>query len=100
MAKGAIERLSATGRRVVAISFGSPYILREVPSLATYLCAWGSQTDMQVAVARALFGEAPITGRLPVTIPDLAPRGTGIQKSSLSLRERGGVRAPEVEPSQ
>jgi len=88
-AKGAIERLSATGRRVVAISFGSPYILREVPSLATYLCAWGSQTDMQVAVARALFGEAPITGRLPVTIPDLAPRGTGIQ-----------VRAPEAEHSQ
>jgi beta-N-acetylhexosaminidase len=79
-AKGAIERLTASKRRVVAISFGSPYILRELPSLATSLCAWGAQTDMQVAVARALFGEAPITGRLPVTIPDLAPRGAGIQK--------------------
>jgi beta-N-acetylhexosaminidase len=79
-AKEALERLPASGPRVVAVSFGSPYVLRELPGLQTYLCAWGSQTDMQVAAARALFGEVPITGRLPVTIPDLAPRGTRIQK--------------------
>ena len=78
--KAAAERLLASGARVVAVSFGSPYVLREVPALETYLCAWGSQTDMQVAAARALLGEAAITGRLPVTIPDLAPRGSGIQK--------------------
>ena len=43
---------------------------------------------MQAAVARALFGETPITGRLPVTIPDLAPRGSGIQKQSVAERTR------------
>jgi beta-N-acetylhexosaminidase len=80
--KSAIERLLAASPRVVAVSFGSPYVLREVPELETYLCAWGSQTDMQVAVARALFGETAITGRLPITIPDLAPRGAGIQRPS------------------
>jgi beta-N-acetylhexosaminidase len=89
-AKEAIERLPASGPRVVAISFGSPYVLRELPKLATYLCAWGSQTDMQVAVARALFGEAPITGHLPVTIPDLAPRGAGLQKGT-GRRGDGGT---------
>lgn len=88
VARDAIERLLSSGARVVAISFGSPYVLREVPRLATYLCAWGSQTDMQVAVARALFGEAPITGRLPVTIPDLALRGEGIQKEKGEGRQR------------
>ncbi|HEV8117867.1 MAG TPA: hypothetical protein VGQ32_05040, partial [Thermoanaerobaculia bacterium] len=77
-----IERLLAASPRVVAVSFGSPYVLREVPELETYLCAWGSQTDMQVAVARALFGETAITGRLPITSPDLAPRGAGIQRPS------------------
>ncbi len=81
-AKEAIERLPVAGPRVVAVSFGSPYVLRELPNLATYLCAWGSQTDLQVAVARALFGEAPITGRLPVTIPDMAPRGAGLQREA------------------
>ena len=83
--KSYIAQLVA-GARVVAVSFGSPYVLRELPRLPTYLCAWGAQPDMQVAAARALFGEAPITGRLPVTIPDLAPRGTGIQKSKENSR--------------
>ena len=85
-AQAAIEKLLDTGARVVAVSFGSPYVLRELPRLPTYLCAWGAQPDMQVAAARALFGEAPITGRLPVTIPDLAPRGSGIQKPKENSR--------------
>lgn len=92
VAESAIERLLDSGARVVAVSFGSPYLLRELPRLRTYLCAWGSQTDMQVAAVRALFGEAPITGRLPVTIPDLAPRGAGLQKpatAGLTGRPRG-----------
>ncbi|MGH9367007.1 MAG: glycoside hydrolase family 3 protein [Thermoanaerobaculia bacterium] len=76
----AVERLLASGTRVVAVSFGTPYLLRDLPGLKTYLAVWGSQTDVQVAVARALFGEAAITGRLPVTIPGTAPRGAGIQK--------------------
>ncbi len=53
----------------VAVSFGSPYVIRELPNVRTYLCAYGIQPVMQVAVARALFGEAPVTGRLPVTSP-------------------------------
>jgi hypothetical protein len=81
--KAAIERLLDTNARVVAVSFGSPYILRDLPRLPTYLCAWGSQPDMQMAAALALFGETPITGRLPVTIPGLAPRGAGLQKTRL-----------------
>jgi beta-N-acetylhexosaminidase len=79
-AKSALEKVLESPARIVAVSFGSPYVLRELPSLKTYLCAWGAQTDMQTAVARALLGETAITGRLPVTIPDLAPRGSGIQK--------------------
>jgi beta-N-acetylhexosaminidase len=102
--KAAIEKLLDTNARVVAVSFGSPYILRDLPRLPTYLCAWGSQPDMQVGAARALFGETPITGRLPVTIPGLAPRGAGLQKpasesSPLSPREREGVRGELKEPS-
>jgi beta-glucosidase-like glycosyl hydrolase len=65
---------------VIAIAFGSPYLLREVPSVGTYLCAYGVQPVMQVAATHALFGEAAVTGRLPVTIPGFARRGEGIQK--------------------
>jgi beta-N-acetylhexosaminidase len=65
---------------IVAISFGNPYVLREVPSAGTYLCAYGLQPIVQVAAVHAIFGEAPIAGKLPVTIPGFARRGEGIEK--------------------
>jgi beta-N-acetylhexosaminidase len=64
----------------IAISFGTPYLLREIPTAGTYVCAYGIQPVMQLAAVQALFGEAPVTGKLPVTIPGLAPRGTGITR--------------------
>ena len=79
----ALERLAAGGRRLVGISFGNPYLAADLPSLSTYLAAYGDQPVMQVAAARALFGETEVTGRLPVTIPGVAKRGAGIQKRSV-----------------
>jgi len=55
-------------RRTIAVSFGSPYLLRELGDVSTYLCAYGIQPVMQRAAMRAVRGEAPITGRLPVTL--------------------------------
>jgi hypothetical protein len=68
-ARRAIEQLSAMSVRKIGISFGTPYLLREVPSLPTYICAYGPQPVLQSAVNRALFGETKFTGKLPVTIP-------------------------------
>jgi beta-N-acetylhexosaminidase len=81
-AKAAIPALLASGRPVVAVAFGSPYLLRDFPGLPTYLCAWGSQDVVQFAAVKALFGEAAIEGHLPITIPGLAKRGDGITKPS------------------
>jgi len=36
------------------------------------------------AVARALFGEIPITGHLPVTVPGIAKLGDGIQLEAVN----------------
>jgi beta-N-acetylhexosaminidase len=68
-------------KRVVAVSFGSPYVLRDLPTLPTYLCAYGTQPVMQVAAVKALFGESNIAGKLPVTIPGLHARGEGQTKT-------------------
>jgi beta-N-acetylhexosaminidase len=38
------------------------------------------------SLARALFGENPIHGRLPVSIPNLAPRGTGLDRDAIATR--------------
>jgi len=79
--KSMLERLASTDAKLVAISFGNPYLLREVPFLRTYFAAWGVQPVMQHAIARALFGETPVTGRLPITIPGVAARGDGITRA-------------------
>jgi beta-N-acetylhexosaminidase len=81
--RAAIEALAGGGTRVIGVSFGNPYLAADLPGLATYLAAYGEQPVMQAAVARALFGEAEITGRLPVTIPGVAERGSGIRKAAV-----------------
>jgi beta-glucosidase-like glycosyl hydrolase len=80
MPEVASKLVAGLGARAIAISFGTPYLLREIPTVGTYICAYGVQPVMQVAAVHALFGEAPVTGKLPVTIPGLAPRGTGITR--------------------
>ena len=80
-ARAAVEALATLGKPVVGVSFGSPYLLATFPWLKTYLCAYGIVDGLQVAVPRALSGEAAIEGRLPVTIPGLARRGDGIAKA-------------------
>src|SRR5688572_93070 len=79
IARDAIAKLPEQVK-LAGISFGSPYVLRDLPSLQTYFAAYGIQPVMQQAAVRALFGEAAITGRLPVTIPAMHARGEGIQK--------------------
>lgn len=78
-----VEGLAAAGTPVVAISFGSPYLLSSFPSVPTYLLGWGGAAQSQRAVAQALLGRAPITGRLPVSLPPHHAAGEGIQRPAL-----------------
>jgi beta-glucosidase-like glycosyl hydrolase len=80
--RNALAQVLALGKPVVTVSFGSPYLLRDFPDLPTYLCAWGGQDVAQTAAVQALFGEAAIGGKLPITIPGLAKRGDGIAKAA------------------
>jgi beta-N-acetylhexosaminidase len=84
-----LERLAATGRPVIVVSYGSPYLLRQFPAVPVYLCAYGGVESSQRAAIGALFGEYALTGRLPVSLPGLVPRGTGIRlpRHDMTLRE-------------
>ena len=64
---------------VVGISFGNPYLLQSFPDFHTYMVAYGDMPSLQQASARALLGQIDITGKLPISLPGLYPRGTGIQ---------------------
>lgn len=78
IAQQAIAKLASGPAKQIAIAFGTPYLLREIPSVPTYICAYGPQPVLQIAAARALFGETKMTGKLPVTIPGFYDRGHGI----------------------
>lgn len=77
---GFVEALAVSGKRVVAISFGSPYLLDSFPSVPSYLLAWGGVDASQRAAARALLGEIGIEGRLPISLPPHHELGDGIRR--------------------
>ena len=74
-----IRDAALSKKQVIGASFGNPYVLSSLPELKTYLVAYGDMVSLQKASARAMLGLAPITGRLPITLPGLHPRGAGIQ---------------------
>ncbi|MFQ6038211.1 MAG: glycoside hydrolase family 3 protein [Candidatus Aminicenantales bacterium] len=73
-----VKRLSETSVPVVAVSFGSPYFLRHFPDVDAYICAYRYSAEAQRSAVKALFGEIDVTGRLPVSIDGLYPRGHGL----------------------
>jgi beta-N-acetylhexosaminidase len=79
----ALSALIAAKTPVVAISFGNPYLLQSFPGLRTYLVAYGDMPSLQQAVARALVGEIDVVGKLPISLPGLYPKGTGIQVAKI-----------------
>ena len=79
----ALTRLIREKKKIVGISFGNPYLLQGFPNLRTYIVAYGDMPALQQAVARALLGEIDVVGKLPISLPGLYPRGTGIQLKSV-----------------
>ncbi len=74
-----LNRLDGTAAAVV--SFGNPYLLSAFPDAGTYLAAWGGWEVSQNAAAGAVAGAAPISGRLPVSIPPLHSLGDGLDRA-------------------
>ena len=76
-----LDALDDAGANTVLVSFGSPYLLTSVPSASAYLLAWGGGEASQTAAADALLG-APITGRLPISLPPWHALGDGLDRGA------------------
>ena len=75
-----IQQIYQTGKPVISVGLGSPYLIERFPQAETWLSVFGISDVAQISVARALFGEIPIRGRLPVTIPGVDLKaGSGLQ---------------------
>jgi beta-N-acetylhexosaminidase len=63
------EQIYKTGKPVITVGFGSPYLIEKFPQAETWLAVFGISDVAQISVARALFAQIPVRGKLPVTIP-------------------------------
>jgi len=75
-----INQIYKSGKPVVTLGLGSPYLIERFPQAGTWLSAFGISDVAQISLARALFGETPVRGHLPVTIPGVDLKaGYGIE---------------------
>ena len=64
-----IEQIYKSSKPVITLGLGSPYLIERFPQAETWLAAFGISDVAQISMARALFGEIPVRGHLPVAIP-------------------------------
>jgi beta-N-acetylhexosaminidase len=73
-----VNQMLATGKPTAILAFGSPYIVGRFPNAKTWVAEFSTNDVSQKAAARALFGQVPFVGQLPVTVPGTAKRGDGL----------------------
>jgi beta-N-acetylhexosaminidase len=78
-----VQSLVGTKKPVGLIALGNPYLLRNFPDVAAYMTTFSTVPPAELSAVKALFGEMPITGKLPVSIPGFAQYGDGIRVDSV-----------------
>jgi beta-N-acetylhexosaminidase len=89
---GMIDFLIKSGRPVALMSLGSPYLLQNFPGVSAYVATFSTSNTSEIALAKAISGEIPIRGKLPVSIPGIAKIGDGIEVSRNALAASQTVR--------
>ncbi len=74
----AVHRLFAIDKPVIVACFGSPYVIKHFPEAKTWVGVFSNADVAQRAAARAIFGQAAISGRIPVNVPGAVPIGAGM----------------------
>jgi beta-N-acetylhexosaminidase len=75
-----VRTLALSHETVIAIARRTPHDILEYPDVGTYLCCWSINRPSASAVAEAMVGRTPISGRLPTSVGSY-PQGHGIEVS-------------------
>ena len=74
--------LDRAAQKTVVVAMGNPYVAADFPRIDNYLCAFSNETISEFSAVKALFGEIAIRGHLPVSIPNVAQRGAGMERQA------------------
>jgi len=66
-----VREVLKMGVQCLVVALRLPYDLASFPQISTYICTYGILEPSMRALAKALFGQIPFQGQLPVTIPGL-----------------------------
>jgi beta-N-acetylhexosaminidase len=72
--------LDHAAEKTVVVAMGNPYLAADFPKIENYMCTFSNATVSEVSAIKALFGEIAIRGHLPVSIPNVAQRGAGLDR--------------------
>ena len=72
--------LDHAAEKTAVVAMGNPYLAADFPKMENYLCTFSNATVSELSAVKALFGEMAIRGHLPVSIPNVARRGAGIEQ--------------------
>lgn len=75
-----LRDLAAMKKPFVVLAFGSPYLLHHRPELPAYILTYDTHPGAELASVKALTGEIPIQGKLPISLPGLYPIGHGLTR--------------------
>ncbi len=89
--------LDRAAEKTAVLAMGNPYLAQDFPAVQNYLCTFSNASVSEVSVVKALFGEIVIRGHLPVSIPNIAQRGAGIERPAQTAQ--GGPRHAESKNS-
>jgi beta-N-acetylhexosaminidase len=67
-----------TPKPFVTVIFGNPYVVLAVPTLPAVMLTYDFYDLAEASAVRALAGESPIGGRLPISLPGLFEAGFGL----------------------
>jgi beta-glucosidase-like glycosyl hydrolase/CubicO group peptidase (beta-lactamase class C family) len=96
------DQIYKTGKPVVTVGFGSPYLVEHFPQAETWLAAFGISDVAQISIARALFGEIRVRGHLPVTVPGVdmkAGFGIEVPADPMKVETMDGRAEPQLRPA-
>jgi beta-N-acetylhexosaminidase len=74
-----------TSTPFVTTLFGNPYVAEAMPELPAVLLTYDFYDMAEASAVRAIAGDAPIGGRLPITLSPAFPAGHGLDRAARTV---------------
>jgi beta-N-acetylhexosaminidase len=84
-----LQDITRNKKPFVTVFFGNPYVAMFVPEVPSVMLTYDFYDRAEVAAVRAIAGEAPIGGKLPIALPGMFEAGHGLERPALRSGSTG-----------